>query len=230
MRNILILMLLLSAGPALAADRSVMLTEFERLRVEGPFAVRVVSAGRRGARISGDRDAQDRVALRQQGSTVVVGVADMGWNGWRDKGAQAVVTIVAPQLRAATVNGGGRLSVERMRGQRIELTLNGAGSLAVGAVEADQLIGTVFGTGALSVGGATGQARFTNDGNGSIAADALKVRALTVMARSVGDTDVRAQVSAQVSNSGVGAVRVAGGAPCMVTGGGPVSCEGDVKR
>lgn len=218
---------LLAAGSAPAPEeRRVMLTGFDRIRVDGPFEVRVI-AGPPGAVVSGDRRAVERVSVRNQAGVLVVGAGPASWQGWREKDGLAAVTVTVPQLRAASINGGGKLEIANVAGQRVDLGVNGAGSLTVQRLTADQLVTTLAGTGVIRLDGGTARmARFTSYGAGSIEATGLIVNDLTVHSQSAGDSRFTARFTASVSTLGTGSVRVEGNAACRLVGPGPASCAG----
>lgn len=226
MRAVLLIPLaLLAAGASPAPEaRRVMLTGFERIRVDGPFAVHVIE-GSPSATVSGDRRAVERVSVRNQGGVLVISRVSETSEDWRGSETLAAVTVAVPQLRAANINGGGKLEIDRIRGQRIELGVNGAGSLSVAQVTADQLVTTLTGTGLVKLGAGTARvARFMSYGAGSIDAVGITVNDLTVHSQSAGDASFTARFTASVSVLGTGAVRVAGNAACKVAGPGPASC------
>ncbi|MBX3594787.1 DUF2807 domain-containing protein [Sphingomonas sp.] len=221
-----------AAPPAAAPDeRRIMLTGYERIRVDGPFKVRVIGDGPPSATISGERRAIDRISVRNQGGTLIVGIAATTWDGWREKEGTAIVTLSARGLRAANVNGGGALEIDAMRGQRIDLGVNGSGSLAIGRIEADQLVTTLTGTGAVKIaGGSARNARFSNFGAGSIDAGAMPANDLWVNSQSAGDSSFAARFTAEVTVLGTGKVIVAGNATCRLAGPGPAACAGKTER
>lgn len=227
---LLIPLALLAAGSAPAPEeRRVLLTGFDRIRIDGPFNVRVV-AGPPSATITGDRNAVDRVSIRNQGGVLVVGVSTATWDGWRDKEGLAAVTVAVPRLRAANINGGGKLEIATIAGQRIDLGVNGAGSLTVRSLTADQLATTLTGTGIIRLDtGTVRTARFVSYGAGSIDAAGVAVNDLTVHSQSAGDSRFTARFTASVSTLGTGSVRVEGNAACRLAGPGPASCAGKVE-
>lgn len=221
---------LLAAGSAPAPEgRRVLLTGFDRIRVDGPFTVQVV-AGPPSATVTGDRRAIDRVSVRNQGGVLVIGVSTTTWEGWHDREGAAAITVSVPQLRAANINGGGKLDIASIAGQRVDLGINGAGSLTVRTLAADQLVTTLTGTGIVLVEGGTARtARFMSYGAGSIDATGLSVSDLTVHSQSAGDSRFTARFTANVSTLGTGSVRVEGNAACRLAGPGPASCAGKVE-
>lgn len=208
-----------------ARDRTVMLTSFDRVRVEGPFDVTLSTGKGASGVLSGDARAIEGVNLRVEGRTLIVSAGANAWGGYpRDAKGQVKVRVTTPMLRAASVAGGGQLRIDRMRAQSIDLSVAGAGALAVTAIEADQTNATMNGTGAMTLGGTTGRARFINSGTGSIDAGQLVARDLTVLSQGMGDGTFNARFTADISAMGLGSISVSGTPKCTVRGPGPVAC------
>lgn len=70
-RLALVPLLLLGTAAAPADERVVMVTGFDRLRIDGPFAVEVVP-GAPGVTLTGERAALDRVGVRVEAGTLIV--------------------------------------------------------------------------------------------------------------------------------------------------------------
>ncbi|WP_326525319.1 head GIN domain-containing protein [Sphingomonas sp.] len=225
-RAALVLLPLLSlAAPARADERRILLSAFDRIRVDGPFEVTVTTGKGAGATAIGDTRALDGVSVRLQGSTLIVGPSVNGWGGYPGTArTRPRVVVTVPALRAAAVVGGGRLSVDRMAGQRVELNLTGAGTLDVARAEADRVDGTLIGTGRMTLAGKAMRATFQSNGAGGIDAAGLDARDLTVNWQSAGDGSFTARETAEVMAMGQGAITVAGGPACTVKGSGPVTC------
>lgn len=222
-----ILLALFLATPAEAADRTVGIGSFSRLRVEGGFDVRIVT-GSPSARISGDRDSIEAVDLHVDGSTLVIRRSTNGIWTERPRGADApiVVTIGVRGLEGVLVIGGARVAVARMAAPRIDLSVSGTGAIDLAAAQADQLNAQIVGAGSIAVAGRTGAARLTTTGAGTIDADKLDGGDLVVRLDGLGTTRARARYTATVTNNGLGTVAIAGAAKCTVRApaGGPVTC------
>lgn len=218
-------LLAIGASPA-PAERSFMLTDFTAVRLSGPFRVEIATGGSPGAVVSGDARASDRVNLRVDGGMLVIAPSTQGYDGWRDdRDGQLVIRVSGRELRAARVNGGGTLAIDRMRGQRIDLALTGSGRIEVGSVAGDQLAATLTGTGAIAVnGGGTRSARFMSQGAGAIDAAGASFADLSVQSQSSGDSRFTASLTANIAALGTGAVHVAGNAVCRLNGPGPMTC------
>lgn len=235
MRSLPILAPLLAVGaapvPQAAESTTVMLTGFERLRVDGPFLVKLVDGQPPRAVITGDRRAIDRVSVRNMGGQLVIGPRNQTFEGWSEAGGAVTVTVGARGLRGININGGGSVDVDRMGGQRVDLGVNGAGSLNIARLDADQLAVTLTGTGAVRInGGMTRTARFGSYGAGSIDATGMRVNDLIIQSQSAGDSRFTARYTAQIASLGTGAVRVTGNAACIISGPGPASCTGKTER
>jgi hypothetical protein len=213
------------AQPALADERSFMVTGFERIRVDGPYTVRVTTGGSAGARATGERDALDRVSIRSEGGLLVVGssanTTARPWNGPR--AAPLTIEVRVPRLFSARVFGG-TLAIDRMTGPRIDLSVSGAGMISVEAIDAERLDAAVVGTGKLSLAGRARDARFLANGPGTIEADRLDATTLAVNAQGLGEGRFAARNTANVSASGGGTISVAGAATCTVRGNAAVAC------
>jgi len=223
----LCIVLLFVAAPATAASRTYSVGSFERLRVEGPFEVRVVTGQSPGARAEGDARLIERLDIAVSGTTLTVRLGGQGWGETpAASGPPPVITLMTPRLTSATIESGARVVIGRMVAQKIVLSVTGAGSLALTTADADQLDATLIGTGTLSVGGRAQRARLTTSGPGAIDARLLTVNDLIVRLEGEGETRASARYTAQVTSTGLGKVTVTGGAKCQIKAiaNGPVVC------
>ena len=224
----LALPLLLAPLPVLAAERVFSVGSFERVRVDGPFEVRIETGASPGATASGERQLIERIAVAVNGGTLSVRLGTGGWGETfrADNAAPPVIVLRTPRLNSLAVSAGANVTVNRMAGQRVELSLAGSGRVAAARVDADQLAASLVGAGTITAGGQANRARLITDGPGTIDASGLVTKDLTVLLTGPGETRARARYTASVTNTGLGKVTVAGDATCTVrsAGGGPVSC------
>lgn len=228
MRILLLLSLAALSTPLAAAERKIGIGSFDRLRVDGPFEVRVATGRSPGGTIEGERDAIDAIEVRVDGTTLIVRPGGSAW-GERPRGRSStppVVTLTTPALVSASVFGNARVTIGRMKGTRVDLSISGAGAIALTAVDADQVNATLIGAGTLSIGGRAAHARFVTNGPGTIDAAALDASDLFVRLDGLGATRAKARYTAQVTNTGLGTVVIDGNARCTIkaTAGGPVEC------
>jgi hypothetical protein len=222
------------ALPASAADRTYTVTGFDRVRVEGPFDVRL-TVGNAGAsaKASGQPDVLANLDIEVQGTTLIVRKGASGW-GERGKadGPAPVITLVTSNLRTATVIGGGKLAVGgSIRTQRLDLAVNGTGSIDARGIDSDELSVTLIGAGNVALAGKSGRARMLTNGSGTILALPLTVSDLVVRLDGPGETQASARFTANLTSTGLGRIVVSGGAKCTTNAqaGGPILCGPDAK-
>jgi hypothetical protein len=220
--------LLLLATPAAAADRVFSVGSYERVRVDGPFEVRIVTGGSPGAKASGDRQLVERLAIAVNGTVLSVRLGAEGWGEMprRRSEVPTIVTLTTPRLTSLAVSAGARVAVTRMASQRIELSVIGSGTVALDKADADELRASLTGAGSVTIGGRANRATLLGDGAGTIDASAMTVNDLIVHLSGAGETKAAARYTAQVTSTGLGRVTVTGNAKCVVKAlaGGPVSC------
>lgn len=222
-----LLLLALLAAPVSAAEKRVGVGSFDRIRVNGPFEV-TYTTGSPGARLSGDRQALDRVDLRVDGTTLTIRrISQGGDERTAATGGELVkVTLSSPSLTSAAVFAGGRLTATRVTGTRIDLSISGSGTVAVADAVADQVNATVIGTGTVTLAGRAARARYVMNGAGRIDAGKLEAGTVSVLLDGPGEIAALARYDANVTNTGLGAVSIAGTPKCTVRAraGGPVAC------
>lgn len=227
MYGVLALGLLLHALPATAAERSVAVTNFDRVRIDGPFEVKLTTRASPNVRISGDPRVLENVSVTFDGGLLVVR-RDAAAAARAPKNVAApVVTLFTRDLRSAGVIGGGILTVQGpVAAIRVDLTVTGAGSITAPGIAADQLVATLIGNGALTLGGTARSARLLSNGAGSIAADALVANEAIVRTDGPTSVTVTARFNATASSTGLGPITILGKPECKVraAAGGPITC------
>ncbi len=228
MRRLIVAAALLSSGVAAsAAERSYTVTDFDRIVVDAPYGVSVVTGPAVSARASGDQRAIDRIAISVANRTLRITRDKSAWGGWAGDGeGSARIRVTVPVLVAAMLAGPGTLAIDRMRGDQLALNQVGTGSLSVDRIEADRLTLTQTGSGSLRLGGAAKQAAVSQRGSGAIAGDALDVEDLSLVTAGSGSAMLAATRTARINASGAGVTTVNGSAACTVksSGSGVVSC------
>lgn len=219
---------LLPVSPAQAADRSFAVGSFDRVRVDGPFEVRITTGASPRAAASGDADLIDRIDIDTEGNTLIVRARRDRWAERPRKAATAPirVTLSTPSLATVNVLAGATVTVNRMVAPRIDLSVGGSGTIAVSGIVSDRVSATLIGSGSLTLAGRAEAVRLSTNGAGSIDASNLQANDLTVRLDGNGETKAAARYTATVTNVGIGRVLVAGSPKCVVKAdaGGPVSC------
>jgi hypothetical protein len=209
------LVALVLAAPSAAATRNFGINNFDKIRVDGPFRVRLSTGVAPFARASGAAAALDRVSVEVQGSTLIVRPDTSGWGGYPGQQLGPVeISIGTHDLSSAWVNGSGTLSIDRAEGLRFDLSVQGSGAVGIAQLDADQLNVSVVGTASANLAGRAGKMTAIVRGISSLDAAGLATKDATVGAEGA------ATVKANVAN----AVTVDGMGPATITLTGDPSC------
>lgn len=214
-------------GAVNAAERTLSVNDFDRIRVEGSFVVVVTTARATTARVSGAPGAVETAQLTVQGRTLIIRRDRGAWSSEarRDMGA-ATVRVTLPALQAASLSGAGTLTIDSLRGARASLSVEGSGRIAVARVDADRLDVGVVGSGTIALAGTAKDFGALLRGSGSLDAGALTASDARLVSESSGQLTLAARRSATITAAGSGSVTVTGTPACTVTntGSGTVSC------
>lgn len=225
----LVLVLLMLPAPALAADRIVTVTNFDRIRVDGPYQVEIITGRGASAKISGDRAAIDRVEMDVQGMTLTIRTNRTAWaGGWPgdERNGPVIIRLTAGELRGATISGSGSLKIDKVRGPRISLGAEGSARMTIGRVETDRLDIGIIGSATLALAGTTKALTATARGAGTIEGAGLTASDLTLTSESAGNVALGARLTAKVISTGSGSITIGGKPACTVNalGSGAVIC------
>jgi hypothetical protein len=215
------------AAPADAANRSFSVTGFDRIRVDGPFRVRLTTGVAPFASATGSTQALDSVVIEVQGRTLVVHLNRSSWGGYPGQLAGPVeINVGTHELNAAWLNGAGSLAIDKVKGLSFDLSAQGAGAASIGSVAVDRLKVAVAGTGSLRVAGSAANLTAVIRGSSSLEAAELTVKDAVIGAE--GPATVRATVTgtAKVDAMGVAQVELAGKPACTTRAQGAASVSG----
>ena len=183
MRGLIALVALL-ATPAQAAERRWPVGSIERIRVEAPVTIRVVTGGGNGVRgTAADRATLDALDLRVDGPTLTIRAP-------RGSTAPAEIVVATPRLDTIALFAPATVLVDTLRGTRATVSVSGAGSVTVARVDAERFDATLVGEGAITAAGRATEARVAGNGPGTIDTAALSTERTTVQA--AGELIVRA--------------------------------------
>lgn len=221
MRTLLAIPLALTlAAPAAAATRNFGIDSFDKVRVEGPYAVTLTTGVAPFARASGKPAALDAVRIDVEGHTLVVRSNRSSWGGYPGESSGPVeIAIGTHELGSAWLNGAGGLKIDRVKGLLFQLSVQGSGTASIGRVEVDQLNVGIAGTAAATLAGRVGKMIAVVRGISALDAAALEVKDATLGAEGA------ATIKANVTN----AVKIDGSGPATITLTGKPSCTVSVK-
>lgn len=229
MRTFLITVpLMLAIAPsAQGATRSYGITDFTKVRVEGPYKVTLMTGVPPYAKASGSSTAMDRVAVEVRGDTLVVRTDPSAWGGYPGIDPGPVeVSIGTHDLANASLIGSGNIVISRVTGLSFALAVQGSGSAQINDVAADQMNVSLAGTANARLAGRT--KRLTAVVRGLSALDAAKLSTPGVHISAEGSATIDAFVaqSAQVDATGPATIRFSGGPSCELHVSGSASVSG----
>jgi hypothetical protein len=215
------------ATPAGAATRNFGITGFDKVRIEGPFKVRLTTGVAPFASASGSLAAIDRVAVEVRGNTLVVHSNLASWGGYPDQDPGPVeISLGTHDLSSAWLSGSGALAIDKVKGLSFDLSAQGSASATVGRADIDQLNVSVVGTASATIVGEAGKLTAVVRGISSLDAANLSAKDATIGAE--GSATVAADVSnsATVDGSGPATVKFTGRPACTLRVSGSVSVSG----
>jgi len=213
-------------GPALAADRTISVTDFDRVRVTGAMSVIVTQGRVTSVHVRGAQADVETIIATVSGQQLSVTTTHFGWGSSARAHGPITVYVSTPQLRAASLTGSGRVEILSLRAARLELGLSGAGDVTVHGLVTERLAAGMAGSGRLTIDGSAAQAQLSATGSGVIDAPELKTRDLKVAAQGAVSVNAFASRTAAVNAGGSGQVVIDGHPSCTVNsqGSGTVSC------
>ena len=214
-------------SPAAAAQRNFTVTDFNRVRVDGPYKVRLTTGIAPFARATGGLAALDAIDIDVQGQTLVVRKNSSSGGGYQGQSPGPIeITIGTHDLTAAWLNGSGALAIDKAKAQSFDLSVGGSGSVAIGHLEADRLRVNVSGTGSAVVGGSAAQVAAIVRGTASFDASALTSKDATISVDGQSIVKLNATNTAKVDTWGSATVELSGGPSCTVRASGSAEVTG----
>jgi len=212
----LLIVALASSAPAAAATRNFTVTGFDRIRVDGPFRVRLTTGVAPFAKVTGSAAAVDGVSIDVQGQMLVVR-RNPSSSGGSYPGAIAgpvEISVGTHDLRAAWLNGAGGIAIDKAKAQSFDLSVQGAGSVTIGALTADELRAGLSGSGSAAVGGTSAMVKAIVRGTSTLDALALKAKDVTIGAEGTSTVKMTATGTAKVDVQGLATVELSGRPAC----------------
>ena len=207
------------SSPAAAAERRFMVVDFDKVKVDGPYRVELVTGAPSLAVATGPLAALDRVSMEVQGTTLHIRPNRSAWGGnARDAAGPIAIRIATRSLRSATVSGGGTLGIRGAKNLRIDLFLTGSGRMDVSGIDADLVGITLTGSGKIGLAGKARQLRASIEGSGDLDAAALRADDVDIGANTAGTIALTAVRTAKVRAGGSGEVAIGGAPACTISG------------
>lgn len=217
----------LLASPAAAAQRNFSVTDFNRVRVDGPYRVKLATGVAPFARATGAVPALDSLSVEVQGQTLVIRKNPSSWGGYPGQSAGPIeITVGTHDLTTIWLNGAGALAVDKAKAMTFDLTIQGSGSIAIGHLAADHLRAGLSGTGSVVIGGNSAEVTAIVHGTSSFDGSALTAKDATIGADGSSIVKLVATNSAKVDTEGTATVELGGEPSCTVRAAGSADVSG----
>lgn len=215
------------ASPAGAATRNFGVTGFEKVRVEGPFKVKLTTGVAPFASASGSPAAIEKVAIEMRGNTLLVHASSSSWGGYPGQDAGPVeIDIGTHDLSSAWLTGSGAIAIDKISGLSFDLSVQGSGAATIGRTDVDQLNISIGGTASASLSGRADKVTAVVRGVSSLDAANLAVKDATIGAEGTATVAANVSNSVKVDGNGPITVRFTGGPACTLRVGGSASVSG----
>jgi hypothetical protein len=205
-----------AAADAAPATRTFSIKGFERIRVDGPYRVKLTTGVAPFANASGSAAALDAVSLDVEGRTLVVRRKPSARSSNEQPLGPVTISLGTHELAAAWINGSGGLAINAVRGQSFDLAVAGSGAAEVGKLGVDRLRVSVTGSASVALGGAAKKATFHVQGPTAVDATALSAKAATITAEGATRISLTATDTAKVLANGLAVVELAGSPSCTI--------------
>lgn len=217
------------AGPATAAERRYSVTSFDRIEVDGPFQVTLLTGRPNSATATGSQQALDGVSLEVQSRILRIRPdRSSSWaNRAGEEGGPVAIAVTTHELKSAAVAGSGSIAIDKAKAMKFDLSLAGSGRISLGNIDADVLHLGLVGSGKITIGGKAKTLKALLQGGGDLDAEKLKVEDAEINADTAGAVSVAVRRAAKVTSTGAGDTRIIGSPACTVEarGAGQVLCS-----
>ena len=217
----------LAASSAGAATRSFTITGFERVRVDGPYQIKLTSNVAPFARASGSQAALDALSVAVEGRTLVIRSSASGWSSTPNRPTGPVeIAVGTHEIASAFVNGSGSLDISEVRGLAFDFSLQGSGGVTIRKVAVDRLKAIASGSGKVELAGKAELASLYVRGSSSLDGTGFAVKAATIGVDGSSSVKVNAIDTAKVEAQGPSMVQLTGRPACTVRTQGPAEVTG----
>ncbi len=216
-----------ASAPAAASERNYSVTDFTKVRVDGPYRVTVTTGTSPFAKASGSPAAIDGVSIEVQGQTLVVRTNPSNWGGYPGASPGPVAISVGTHgLTNAWLNGAGSLDVSAVKGQSFDLSLVGSGTMSIARVDVDRLTVAAAGSGAVTLAGRAAETKAVVRGTGSVDGAGLSAKDAIVGAEGSAVVKLTVTGTVKIDTQGTASVEIAGKPACTVRASGSAVVSG----
>ena len=217
----------LAASQAQAVSRNFGVNSFDRVRVEGPYRVKLTTGVAPFASASGSATALDRITIEVQGRTLIIHNGQSSWGGYPGQDPGPVeIRVGTHDLDQAMLTGSGSLDIDKVKGLTFNLTVQGSGLATIGQASVDQLRADIAGTGGAVIAGSALKLTANMRGTSSLDALGLKINDASITADGAATVKANVTNSATITGSGPATFVLTGKPACTSKVAGSASVSG----
>lgn len=200
------------SGPALVGSGKIVddtrsVSAFSRIRLEGPFNLRVSKTGIPSVIVRADDNLLSLVSTEVEGNTLVI----RSRPGYSMRSRQPLLVMVGTDnLAAVDMRGSGAVWVQGVKGERFELQLSGSGDAKLSELDLHTLAVGLAGSGDITAQGRCDDAQLSIAGSGDLRMAELQTQRVTVSIAGSGNASVHAALAINARVFGSGDVRYSG--------------------
>lgn len=209
----------LSAPPAYAVERKLLVASFENIFVIGDIDVVVETGKAVSAKARGDRRVLDSLKLERTGNTLRIRVLDLLNNDKQTPVTEPLrVTLTTPMIQNVILSGNGTVSVNALKQpDAVKILISGNGRVTVGRITADQLFSEIDGNGQIDIGGGlVRDSKVTIVGAGQYSGAKLQTRKLRLEHNGNATSTATVEEGADIYNRGSGNIAIGGNGTCFI--------------
>ena len=226
---------LITAGPASAEERKMLVASFENIQVLGDINVEVQTGKAPSARVTGDKRVLDSLKLERIGMTLRVRLQGALNDAKGTPMTQPVQVLLSTQgIKNMAVAGNGTLKISNVsEPDAVRMLIAGNGSISVDQLTADKFVANIDGNGRIGLKkGNVRDSTVTINGAGQFDAPELKMRKLRLEHVGNGVSTVQVLEEADIYNRGTGNITVGGSGSCFIkqAGSAAINCARIDKR
>ena len=213
--------------PSDAATRNFGVNGFDRIRVDGPYKVRLATGVAPFAAASGSPHALDGVAVEVQGRTLIVHSNRSSWGGYPGQDSGPVeISVGTHELTTAWLNGDGSLEIDKVGGLSFDVAIQGSGAVGIAQANVDQLRVAVAGAGSATLAGRASRMTAVVRGMSTLDAGRLETKDATIGAQGPATVAANVTNAATIDGSGVATITLTGNPACTAKLVGSASVSG----
>lgn len=204
MKNILVILFLISTSATIFAQKTIDVSDFSGVSLKTSADVYITPGNTFKVTVEGDEETLEDTDIYVRGGMLIIDNKDnnFSWFGNRNRDLEVMITM--PKLEEVSVSGSGNLVTKgKFSSERLELNVSGSGDLEIEA-DARQTEASISGSGKIYIKGSTDRLDMSISGSGRIRGEDFKAKTCYAKISGSGSCEiyVEEEIDAKISGSG----------------------------